>query len=165
MYRATYGRVKGAGKEPCDLDHQTASQSRSKVACRPNAPKSPQNWGALGIRGYWERDLRSKLIGSAHRRQHLRSQHSPHGGAHAVDTLGGDPWRSRPVEASVQPTMRTSPSPTRTRCRSSAASPVLPLLRPCRSTGPPEYLSRSDHNGAVEGAEHGVVGPHLARLR
>jgi hypothetical protein len=32
--------------------------------------------------------LRSKLIGSAHRRQHLRSQHSPRRWAHAVDTLG-----------------------------------------------------------------------------
>ena len=46
MYRATCGRGKSAGKGPCDLDHQTASQSRSEAACRPNAPKSPQNWGA-----------------------------------------------------------------------------------------------------------------------
>ena len=51
-HRATYGRVKGAGKGPCDLDHQTASQSRSKAACRPNAPKSPQIWGALGVQGF-----------------------------------------------------------------------------------------------------------------
>ena len=42
---------------------------------RPNAPKSLQNWGALGVQGYRERDLRSKLIGSAHPR--LARQHSP----------------------------------------------------------------------------------------
>ena len=32
--------------------------------------------------------MRSKLIGSAHRRQHLRSQQSPRRWAHAVETLG-----------------------------------------------------------------------------
>ena len=92
MYRATYGRVKGAVKGLCDLDFTfrlgppDCKPSRSKAACRAIAPKSPQNWGALGVQGYWERNSSSKLIGSAHPRQHPRSQHSLVG-AHAVDLV------------------------------------------------------------------------------
>ena len=66
--------------------------------CKPKWKQSglqaecTKNTAELGRVGHSRvlRNLRSKLIGSAHPRQHLRSQHSPREGARAVDTLGGE---------------------------------------------------------------------------
>ena len=80
-HRATYGRVKGAGKGPCDSDHQTASQSRSAKRLAGRMHQNHRRSGARWASKVLGKGFAFKLIGSSHPRQHPRSQHSPPGGA------------------------------------------------------------------------------------